>query len=78
MTPRRSFRSLPARAGTLALLFALLGYRFEFLRLPGIEPVALAQFSIPVTIFWMLAIVNGLNLVDGVDGLAGGVHRQGQ
>lgn len=30
-------------------------------------------FSIPVTLFWVIGITNTLNLIDGLDGLAGGV-----
>ena len=59
----------------IAVLFAFtcLGYRLDFLRLPGLEAFNLHVFSYPVTLFWMLALVNGMNLIDGVDGLAGSV-----
>jgi UDP-GlcNAc:undecaprenyl-phosphate GlcNAc-1-phosphate transferase len=57
----------------VATLFAIYGYRFEVLHIPGLEPITLGQLSIPITVFWMLTIVNGMNLVDGVDGLAGTV-----
>ncbi|PTY81782.1 undecaprenyl-phosphate alpha-N-acetylglucosaminyl 1-phosphate transferase [Heyndrickxia sporothermodurans] len=30
-------------------------------------------FSIPLTIFWIVAITNAINLIDGLDGLAAGV-----
>ncbi|MCL2396485.1 MAG: undecaprenyl/decaprenyl-phosphate alpha-N-acetylglucosaminyl 1-phosphate transferase [Defluviitaleaceae bacterium] len=30
-------------------------------------------FSIPITILWIVGIINALNLIDGVDGLAAGV-----
>lgn len=33
----------------------------------------LKMFSIPVTIFWIVAITNAVNLIDGLDGLAAGV-----
>lgn len=33
----------------------------------------LGAFSIPLTIFWVVAVTNAVNLIDGLDGLAGGV-----
>lgn len=33
-------------------------------------PVPLA---VPLTLFWMIGVINALNLIDGMDGLAGGV-----
>ena len=37
------------------------------------EFVHLGYFSIPVTIIWIVAITNSVNLIDGLDGLAVGV-----
>ena len=37
------------------------------------EYVHLGYFSIPVTIIWIVAITNSVNLIDGLDGLAVGV-----
>ena len=37
------------------------------------EFVHLGYFSIPITIFWIVAITNSVNLIDGLDGLAVGV-----
>jgi len=33
----------------------------------------LGAFSIPLTVFWIVAVTNAVNLIDGLDGLAGGV-----
>jgi UDP-GlcNAc:undecaprenyl-phosphate GlcNAc-1-phosphate transferase len=33
----------------------------------------LGAFSFPVTVFWIILIVNAVNLIDGLDGLASGV-----
>jgi UDP-GlcNAc:undecaprenyl-phosphate GlcNAc-1-phosphate transferase len=30
-------------------------------------------FALPITVFWIVGIVNAVNLIDGLDGLAGGV-----
>ncbi|MBF0409604.1 MAG: undecaprenyl/decaprenyl-phosphate alpha-N-acetylglucosaminyl 1-phosphate transferase [Candidatus Riflebacteria bacterium] len=35
--------------------------------------VALGLFAYPITILWVVGITNTVNLIDGVDGLAGGV-----
>ncbi len=37
------------------------------------QTVSLGFFSIPVTVFWFLFIINAVNLIDGIDGLAAGV-----
>ena len=54
-------------------LFTFLGYRFDFLHIPGFPPIHLAFFSVPFTAFWIMAVMNGFNFMDGVDGLAGSV-----
>ncbi|MEW6276169.1 MAG: MraY family glycosyltransferase [Bacillota bacterium] len=35
--------------------------------------IALGWLGIPVTLLWVVAVTNALNLIDGLDGLAGGV-----
>lgn len=37
----------------------------------GLIPLGL--LSVPVTVFWVIAITNAINLIDGLDGLAAGV-----
>lgn len=39
----------------------------------GSGPVLLGGWSIPVTLFATVAVVNGINMLDGLDGLAGGL-----
>ncbi|MGH7144984.1 MAG: glycosyltransferase family 4 protein [Planctomycetota bacterium] len=60
----------------IATLFALFAYRFELFQLPGVL-VDLQVLGVPLTIFWFIAIVNGFNMVDGMDGLAGTVSLAG-
>jgi UDP-GlcNAc:undecaprenyl-phosphate GlcNAc-1-phosphate transferase len=50
-----------------------LGVQITALDLPGDTLLVLNGFSFPVTVFWMMAISNAVNFIDGVDGLAGGV-----
>ena len=33
----------------------------------------LGMLSVPLTLFWIVAVTNAINLIDGLDGLAGGV-----
>ncbi len=60
-----------------ALVATLMGNRIEVLTNPNVfsdNPVwELGWLSIPVTIIWIVAITNAVNLIDGLDGLACGV-----
>lgn len=60
-----------------AVLAIAHGVVIEFLMNPNIflggEPLALGVLAIPVSIVWIVAITNSVNLIDGLDGLAVGV-----
>ena len=60
-----------------ALVAVLEGNRNEFLSNPNIfskEPFwELGWLSIPISVLWIVAITNSVNLIDGLDGLACGV-----
>ena len=43
------------------------------LSVPLLGQVELGLAAVPVTVFWIVAVTNAFNLVDGVDGLAAGV-----
>lgn len=58
--------------GLAALLYAA-GYRIDVVALPFLEPIALGWLGLPVTLLWIAGVVNAVNLVDGLDGLAAGV-----
>ena len=50
------------------------GVRIEFVTgFIGADLLNLAWLSVPVSIIWMVAIINAINLIDGLDGLAAGV-----
>ncbi|EUJ33804.1 hypothetical protein MFLO_01200 [Listeria floridensis FSL S10-1187] len=49
------------------------GIMVHHIYLPFLGRVEFGYFAIPISIFWILAIVNAINLIDGIDGLAGGV-----
>jgi UDP-GlcNAc:undecaprenyl-phosphate GlcNAc-1-phosphate transferase len=56
-----------------ATLITVGGFTISRIRIPGLPIISLGIFSYPVTILWIVAISNAINLVDGVDGLAGGI-----
>jgi UDP-GlcNAc:undecaprenyl-phosphate GlcNAc-1-phosphate transferase len=49
------------------------GLRISGVDLPLLEPIQFGWFGLPITLFWIVGIVNAVNLIDGLDGLAGGV-----
>jgi UDP-GlcNAc:undecaprenyl-phosphate GlcNAc-1-phosphate transferase len=54
------------------LLFKL-GFRFDVLANPFGDPITLGWASLPVSMLWVVGVINAMNLIDGLDGLAGGV-----
>ncbi|MFL5319946.1 MAG: MraY family glycosyltransferase [Myxococcaceae bacterium] len=58
-------------AVAVALYFA--GFRIELLTAPFFGQVQLGALALPLTVFWIVGVVNAMNLIDGLDGLAGGV-----
>lgn len=55
------------------LVYVLWGGRIEFVSNPFGEMLYLGYLSIPITVFWVLALVNLMNFIDGLDGLAVGI-----
>ena len=79
-------RSLPAKfkfvVQILAALCAVLhGVAIEVINNPNIfsdsEYWVLGGWSIPVSVIWIVAITNAVNLIDGLDGLADGISTIG-
>ncbi len=57
----------------VALLCFQLGFRVQVIGLPwSDEPFRLGVLSLPFTVLWMVVIINAVNLIDGIDGLASG------
>ncbi|MEO6579299.1 MAG: MraY family glycosyltransferase [Candidatus Limnocylindria bacterium] len=57
---------------TAAGLAWWLGLRIEWLHLPW-GMVEVGVLSLPLTVGWTVAVINAVNLIDGLDGLASGV-----
>lgn len=58
-----------------AYLLLLAGYRFDVsgFAIIGEDPYDQALYSIPLTLVWIVGVINAVNLLDGMDGLAAGV-----
>ncbi|HAW85464.1 MAG: hypothetical protein A2087_06620 [Spirochaetes bacterium GWD1_61_31] len=56
-----------------AVFVVAMGYRFSHLWLPGFGSVALGWLSWPLTVCWIVGVLNALNMIDGMDGLSGGI-----
>lgn len=52
-----------------ALLLIAVGIRFNAAFGTALDPV----LSVFLSVFWIVGITNAINLMDGVDGLAGGI-----
>lgn len=58
---------------TAALVAWGFGYDIHAVALPLIGRVEFGAFSLVITIFWFVGVINALNLIDGLDGLAAGI-----
>jgi UDP-GlcNAc:undecaprenyl-phosphate GlcNAc-1-phosphate transferase len=49
------------------------GFRLEAITFLAGHDFSLGWFSLPLTVLWLVGVSNAFNLIDGLDGLAGGV-----
>jgi UDP-GlcNAc:undecaprenyl-phosphate GlcNAc-1-phosphate transferase len=71
-------RDLPAPVKLAGQVFAsgilfLSGVKMQFVLLPGGAYNLSDDVSVLVTVLWLVAMINAVNLVDGLDGLAAGI-----
>ena len=57
------------------VVYFLAGVRMNILTIPLVGTFQLGWLSFPITVFWILAITNAVNLIDGLDGLATGDRK---
>jgi len=69
LTPRAKL----AMQAAGALVVYMAGFRIDFVTVPGLGTTGLGWAALPVTILWVVGVVNAFNFIDGLDGLAAGV-----
>jgi UDP-GlcNAc:undecaprenyl-phosphate GlcNAc-1-phosphate transferase len=73
---RRRLGPAPQFLGQLgiAAIPVLFGLRMESVASPFGPPIPLpAWLAVPLTLFWIVGMINAINLIDVMDGLAGGI-----
>ncbi len=69
---RARFKALVQLA--VAILVVSMGFRFRIILVPwGGGVLNLGLLSVPLTIAWIIGVTNATNLIDGMDGLLGGI-----
>jgi UDP-GlcNAc:undecaprenyl-phosphate GlcNAc-1-phosphate transferase len=54
-----------------ALAMVAYGFRIDAITVAGNSMIHLGLIAVPLTVFWIVGMINAFNLIDGVDGLAG-------
>lgn len=70
------FKSKLTVEGGVAFLVMTAGYRLDLSSIPLLGGTAVGGdplFVVPLTLLWIVGVMNAVNLIDGVDGLAAGV-----
>ena len=68
----RAYHKLIAQI-TAAMILCLVGIRIESVNFANFFTIDFGWLSFPITICWIIAITNAINLIDGLDGLAAGI-----
>ncbi len=69
MSPRAKFAAQCAAA----VILVAGGFRLESVALTSDVVIHLGWLGLPATLLWIVGVTNAFNLIDGLDGLAGGV-----
>lgn len=56
-----------------AIIVTAGGFLIRSVTLPYLGSLELGLFAYPITVLWLVGISNAVNLIDGMDGLAGGI-----
>lgn len=57
----------------IAVLTWAAGHRLDEAVVPGLGPITMGAWSLPVTVLWIVGVIVAFNFVDGLDGLATGI-----
>ena len=68
----RALVKLGAQIAAAVLAFSM-GLSIERVTLPGGPVIELGGLALPITVAWIVGVINAVNLIDGLDGLACGV-----
>lgn len=68
----RAVHKLLAQVAVAIIAYGF-GYRIDAIALPVVGSLSMGVFALPITITWIVGIINAVNLIDGLDGLAAGV-----
>jgi len=49
------------------------GIKIQVISVPFVDALNLGNMSLPITVFWFVLVINAINLIDGLDGLAAGI-----
>ena len=69
--PIKAWIKFTAQIGVAGIAVAL-GVRIDYITIFGAH-IDFGVFAIPITILWIVALTNAINLLDGLDGLACGI-----
>lgn len=68
----RALHKLFVQVGVAGLAYAF-GFRIEAVDFPWVGTIQFGLLAVPITVLWFVAVMNAVNLIDGLDGLAGGI-----
>ena len=57
----------------ISLLAISLGFELQTVQVPFFQSFSLGLWSWPLTVLWIVGVMNAVNLIDGLDGLASGL-----
>ena len=57
----------------IALLAISFGFEIQNVQIPFLQTVNLGFWAWPLTVLWIVGVMNAINLIDGLDGLASGL-----
>ncbi len=57
----------------IAILAISFGFEIQNIQIPFLQTVNLGFWAWPLTVLWIVGVMNAINLIDGLDGLASGL-----
>ena len=68
----RALYKLAAHICVAVIAFAA-GFRIDAIAIPLLGELSMGVFALPITVLWIVGVINAINLIDGLDGLAAGL-----